>query len=606
MEYPSLQEISSSRDFIDTFGGYNHNLRIGENEFFNMANMTSDFYPILSPRGKREVYKYPEGSIDHEPKGLSQKDALCYVDGTSLYINNKKIEDFELSESEEKTLVSMGAYLLIFPDKRYINTLNTSDKGFIEVNEQDAEVTNQTVKFELCTISGDAEKYASLPPSSSTAPTDPNDGDYWVDSSGEQEVLKQWSASNEMWTSIATTYIKISLFNIGKYFSQYDAVTISGIPETESQLEHLRTSPSVIYEVYHNKGDEASGEAEGTGDYIVVVGMLSHSKELSGISFARKMPLMDYIFESGNRLWGCRYGENLNGDIVNEIYASKLGDFKNWSCFMGIASDSYAASLGTDGEFTGVISHNDYPIFFKENYMHKVYGQFPANYQLQTIPCNGVQKGSNKSLATVNTVLYYKSRKSICAYDGSLPMEIGNVFGSEMYTDAVAGATDSKYYVSMKDSVDKYHMFVYDTKLGMWHREDNTHADGFCLCDGNLYYIDHDTKQIMIANSLGKAGESFDWEVQTGLLGTSLIENKYISKINVRMSLEVGSRARFMVQYDSSKEWILLCSVTGHNLRSFTIPLKPRRCDHMRLKIAGTGDAKIYSISKTTEQGSDT
>jgi hypothetical protein len=43
----------------------------------------------------------------------------------------------------------------------------------------------------------------------------------------------------------------------------------------------------------------------------------------------------------------------------------------------------------------------------------------------------------------------------------------------------------------------------------------------------------------------------------------------------------------------------------GVSLQSFAVPIRPQRCDHLRLKIMGEGDAKIYSICKTIEWGSD-
>ena len=39
--------------YVDTFGGYNANIRVSENEFNDMRNMTGDYYPLLSPRDKR-------------------------------------------------------------------------------------------------------------------------------------------------------------------------------------------------------------------------------------------------------------------------------------------------------------------------------------------------------------------------------------------------------------------------------------------------------------------------------------------------------------------------------------------------------------------------
>jgi hypothetical protein len=45
--------------------------------------------------------------------------------------------------------------------------------------------------------------------------------------------------------------------------------------------------------------------------------------------------------------------------------------------------------------------------------------------------------------------------------------------------------------------------------------------------------------------------------------------------------------------------------MVGHNLRSFSVPIRQKRCDHFRLRIEGEGDAKIYSVAKTIEEGSD-
>ena len=61
MQYPLLSEIQTVREVIDTFGGYNHNPRIGEAEFYDMENMTSSFYPTISSRKTRGEYVSAEG-----------------------------------------------------------------------------------------------------------------------------------------------------------------------------------------------------------------------------------------------------------------------------------------------------------------------------------------------------------------------------------------------------------------------------------------------------------------------------------------------------------------------------------------------------------------
>ena len=56
---PTLTELPTSRDVIDVFGGYNHNLRIGNGEFYDMQNLTSAYYPLLAPRKQRGTYSTP-------------------------------------------------------------------------------------------------------------------------------------------------------------------------------------------------------------------------------------------------------------------------------------------------------------------------------------------------------------------------------------------------------------------------------------------------------------------------------------------------------------------------------------------------------------------
>lgn len=580
MRFPKLKVLQTSRQMVDTFRGYNHNLRIGDGEFFDMKNMTSDYYPVLSPRGKRGIY-----TKTASPQGLIAKESVCYVDGSKFVMGDTEI-DMGLSVKAEdcpKRLVSMGAYVIILPDKMYINTADPEDRGSIEAEYE----SEGDVQFTLCTVDGDEYENAGA---SDTAPTNPANMALWVDTSSTPHVLKQYSTASEEWIQIATTYVKISAEGLGKKFSRYDGVTIEGIADTWKSLN----GAAVVW----SKGD----------DYIVVVGIVDETgtQKDGTVKVMRKMPNMDFIIESENRLWGCRYGMASNGEMVNEIYASKLGDFKNWNCYMGISTDSYTASCGTDGPFTGAITHMGYPLLFKENCIHKVYGNYPANFQIQTTACRGVQKGSHGSLAIVNETLFYKSVGGICAYDGSLPQDASYALGNEVYRNAVGGANNNKYYVSMEDVQGKWHLFVYDMAKGMWHKEDNLHALAFCSLHGELYAIDGDNRDILTMLGSGNPGEEqVEWMVETGEMGLSSADMKYVARMVLRMVVDTGSIVDVYARYDMNGEWEHICNIRGTSLRSFSIPIRPRRCDWMKLRIVGTGPAKIYSSTKMTEQGSE-
>ena len=610
MQLLRLNELKTSRSAIDVFAGYNHNTRINEGEFFDMKNLCSDDYPVLTSRRKRGTY-----SSSGSPTGLIAKDSLCYVDGQYFVMDDYRIDMglSTLTEDNPKQMVSMGAYVIIMPDKKYINTKDLTDYGNIE-----ASFTTQTpVTFELATINSDpysiTYRQTSEPKGTDVSPI--QNGAYWLDISQSPNVLKQWAESSGMWVQVPTVYTKISCTNIGKNFKKYDAVTISGL---KGVTLYDTSVPPVEIEDSAGVGDiDGSYVIWDCGDnYITIVAIISESITISNpVTAERKMPEMEFIIESENRLWGCHYGIANNGEVVNEIYASKLGDFRNWNCYMGLSTDSYTVSLGSDGQFTGAITHMGYPLFFKETCLHKVYGNLPSNYQMLTTACRGVAKGSERSLAIVNEILYYKSRTGICKYDGSLPTEISYAFGDEQYTDAVAGANGNKYYISMKDKNGTYHMFVYDASKGLWHREDNTKAVLFCSCRGEMYYIDDESGSIKTCLGSGTQDDTpVEWSCETGVVGTSiksgqyttsLAGKKYISQLLIRMALNIGTEVRFYIQYDSIGEWKHLFSMTGTNLQSFTVPVRPRRCDHFRIRIEAVGEAKIFSITKTIEQGSD-
>ena len=625
MIQPTLTELATTRDMVDTFLGYNHNLRIGGGEFYDMKNLTSSYYPVLSPRSKRGVYASHTDTHTLNPQGMIAKDALCYVDGTDFVINGYHI-DLGLSADPKdcpKQLVSMGAYVIILPDAKWVNTANwnagnntfNGEGGSGAIDEKFESIS--PVTFTLTRIDSEAFdikfKQASEPEMKDDKGTIlVNNGDIWLDQSSVPHSLKQFSESSGMWVSLGTTYIKIQSTGIGKGFEQYDGITISGLKGVALKKDMVDDNGQPVILDGHTA--EQISAIDGNfviwdkGDnYITIVGILDTEETiLNVITVERKMPVMDFIVESENRLWGCRYGTDHKGNVVNEIYASKLGDFKNWNCFMGLSTDSYVASCGTDGQFTGAITHLGYPIFFKENFMHKVYGNYPANYQIQTTTCRGVEKGSSQSLAIVNEVLYYKSRSGICAYDGSLPVEISSLLGEVKYSDAVAGSHSNKYYISMKDATDEYNLFVYDTAKGLWHKEDNTQVGSFCSCRGDMYYIDCADKKIKtITNSENTEETAVSWMAETGVLGTSMPDKKYISRLLVRMSLAIGTKVTFSIQYDSMGEWEKLFTMVGTSLRTFNVPIRPRRCDHFRLRIEGLGEAKIFSITKTNEQGSD-
>lgn len=569
MEFPTLEQGKLSRENITRFGGYNAGARIGGGEFAQMENCSSDAFPLLATRPRRGVYASPAAC-----HGLIAKDSLCWVDGSKFVMNGYGTE-MHLTDSP-KQLVSMGAYVVIFPDKKYINTVDLTDRGSLEAEF----LSSGPVRF----TPADADGQTMIPAYiQSEEPQEPENGTLWLDNSGDGALL-QWSAGSGMWVSVEATYVRVSAAGIGAAFRVGDALELSGGPE----------------------GVAAVGVAAALGqDYVLLPGLLEREQTVqTPVRLGRYVPEMDYVIQCGNRLWGCRYGPDRKGQTVNEIYASALGDFRNWQRFQGLSTDSYAVSLGADGPFTGAAEHLGYPVFFREGYIHKIYGSYPAAFRLQSTPCPGVQRGSAASLALVGQLLYYKSPAGVCAYDGAAPADVSRALGGRLYRDAAAGALRGKYYISMKDGAGQSHLFVYDSARGLWHREDDTQAACFCACREDLFFLTA-AGQIVSVTGAGEPEGDFSWLAETGQIGAASPDCKYLTRLNLRLYLAQGAEMELWVRYDEEAQWRRLACLQGRPLGSVTLPAPVRRCDHLRLRLTGRGEMRLYSLTKTMEQGSD-
>ena len=596
MYLPKLENIQSSRESATEFRGYNHTHRVSGKEFYDMKNMSGRNYPALSPRVQRGK-NGPANVL-----GLHAADKLYWVSevyksdmsGTygALFCNvrihpatspetyawkeltNEQV--FTLS-TEPKTMINMGAKILIWPDKVIYDTANNQFEYL-----ENKVTTSGNINLQLCKV--DATDYQTYT-TSDTAPSDPTDGQLWMNTSVTPHVLMQYSVLYLSWQSIPTTYIKMSKTGIGVGFKEYDAVTISGASNS------ILNGDFILYGV--------------TDDYIVITGTLDQAgTESSAVTIERKVPDMDFLCEHNNRIWGCSSSKH-------EIYACKLGDPTNWNYFTDQATASYSATIGSTGDFTGCISHGGYVLFFKENEVITLHGNKPSNFQLDYARCRGVEKGSERSLCVVNETLYYKSAYDICAYGATQPTPVSGALGNVHYKNAVAGSIGSLYYISMEDDSGERWLFSYDDKLGLWHKIDKINIEMFATYGKDLYFMTNDdiysVNGTLLQNFEGpKRLESpVEWYAETGDIGMGIPNNKYISKLQFRLEVPEGSMVKIELQYDSDGQWIEKYRINATRLRSFTVPIIPRRCDHMKVRISGVGDCKIYSFTRTVEEGSD-
>ena len=581
--FPKLHSQFTQQELIDSFRGYDHRLKIPDGAWYDTKNLTTDYAPLLANRPKR-------GDTRQSAVTLLEKDALCCVSAAgTLYYNFHPTPVTGLSPGE-KQLVGMGAYVVIFPDKVYFNTEDQTDYGSLEAHFAPQSASCRMVRFDGSAVSADYVQPVE--------PAEKQNGTYWIDTSSETHVLRQWSEAQSEWVSIETVYVRISFESMGtvpRLFRAGDSVTISGSSADVN-------GDKILYAV---------GGGESESDWIMVTGLQDFVPDGPDTAFRidRTVPDMAFVCECQNRLWGCRYG--MDGDKpVNEIYCCALGDFKNWRKYAGVSTDSWTGSVGSDGQWTGAVNYLGYPTFFKENRIHRVTVSAEGAHRIDETVCRGVQKGSARSLVVVNETLYYKSCSDVCAYQGGFPQSVSAPLGAERYHAAVAGAAGGKYYLSMLDEEENPALFVYDIARDIWLREDTLRVTSFARVDGELYAASGG-RLLTLLGSLPVEGsaaeETVSWEAVSGIQYYEYPENKRLSRYNIRLKLSRGATLAVHVQYDSDGVWHSAGSLSAAEeaVDSYLFPVRPHRCDHLQLRLSGTGDVRIYSIARILEVGSD-
>ena len=182
---------------------------------------------------------------------------------------------------------------------------------------------------------------------------------------------------------------------------------------------------------------------------------------------------------------------------------------------------------------------------------------------------------------------------------------MSDALGGERYYDAVAGSYGKKYWISMKDINNQWQLFTYDISRGIWLHEDSLHVTDFAAVDDELWCLDADKHLIGLNGTDGTKETSVDWSVESGILHYTYPNRKYVSRYDVTLSMERGSKVKVFLQYNSSGPYEQYSQIEQTGTGSVTLPIRPRRCDHLRMKLVGTGDVKIFSISRKLEVGSD-
>ena len=606
--------LKNTRNMLRVFGGLNETYSCTEAEYSAGINFSARNFPALSTRLPRRKLREEE-----DLNGMYHLNGLLTVCGRDLVYTPDDRDEMEVTlkdavENGKKTLVGIGTKILIFPDKLAFDTASrkVSALGAVWSGK------NTSVEFAPCDAEGKVYEVSGFGPAE---PDKPTDGQLFLRVEdpekpwSSESTLEVYSEASGNWSAVVLDYCRISAKGVGTDFAAEDTVTLTGSAAEQAGQWNELDGDRIVYDAGADAlrvkadpgGEWFYGRLTRTGAAVRWVSLDgSVSREFVSaevVELERRVPDMDYLTECDNRVWGCSNKENV-------IYACKLGDPTNWFSYRGIAADSYAVTVGSDGAFTGAATCMGYALFFKENTLHKLYGSKPSDFQLTSLRCRGVAKNAARSLCVLNETLYYLSPDGVMAWDGSIPTKVSSVLDSGRLSNvqsAVGGALDGRYYLHIAraaagEAVAR--LLVYDTERALWSEEDvcsyeMTSTGGqLYLWDGQALWAADPSRETDWQSTDG-VEEKLNFELVTGDIGLDGAEDRYLSRLTLRLDAECGSTVTVAASYDGGP-WETVAELAAQNVRrSYDMPFVPRRHGTLRLRLKGRGQITLRSIAKT-------
>ena len=615
MYLPELPDLKNSRRQLRVFGGLNETFGCSEAEYAAGENFSSRDFPALSTRTPRRKLR-TLANVD----GMYHLNGFVLVSGGGLtYIPDSGEEPTVLTgvlSEGKKTLVGLGTRVLIFPDKAAFDTAGGTLKPL------GAAWSGGGASVEMVPCDGEGNTY-TVGSWGTQEPEDPQDGEVFLKVVSQSSpwnadsTLEVYSSSLERWTAVTLDHCKIRSDGIGEAFAVWDTVTIQGTAAAAAGLCDDLDGEKVLYDAGEDwlmvritpGGEHFYGRIVQTGQSASWSSLdgkstLTYTAE-QAVSCTRRVPDLDYLTECDNRVWGCSGSENV-------IYACKLGDPTNWFSYRNTAADSYAVTVGSDGDFTGAATCMGYVLFFKENSLHKLCGTKPSDFQLSSLRCRGVAKHAAGSLCVINETLYYLSPEGVMAWDGSLPVKVSGTLDPSGLTGAqraAAGWLDGRYYLYLKRE-EGSRLLVYDTERGLWHEEDPggtgelemlSSGRQLYLWDGAALWAAGPAREedAVLAGDGGEAEAKIPFRLETGEMGLDDSEDKYLAHLVLRLEAQPGTELAVWASCDGGPWEKLAQAAARTEPKKLRIPLTPRRHDTLRLRLTGAGQMTLRSMSRT-------
>lgn len=312
---------------------------------------------------------------------------------------------------------------------------------------------------------------------------------------------------------------------------------------------------------------------------------------------ADDMPVCYLILDAPALEGMCTVDDRLWGYQGNTIYACAPGLVSNWYRYDGDAQSSYCVTVADKGPFTGCVMHAGHPVFFKANCMVEVFGDSPENYSLVQTCLSGVAQGSSASLCSVGGNMIYLSDNGVISCSGSSTRVISEALGTHL-KDGIATTDGRRYYLSAVDGQGVRALYVYDTHTEAWHKEDGSNVMYLGYLSGDVYAYCSDNTVYVIGEDATSHGTPLG-AVHSYAEFAPLVDDARGEIVPVRLGLRVwcdaGSSLSLDVSYDGG-EWEQRATLQASGNRLWYVPLQPRACHALGVRIRGEGNYRICAL----------
>lgn len=180
------------------------------------------------------------------------------------------------------------------------------------------------------------------------------------------------------------------------------------------------------------------------------------------VGYATNKPIveLDNALIHANRVWGYK---------GRTILASSLGAGFDFTV-TGTDAGGWSVETLLQEDITAATSFGGHPVFFTENHIITIYGDYPSDFALTTYDAPGVAEESTQSLAKCGANLYYLSEAGVMRYSGGLPNKISDPLTIDALTDGVAAADPENYYLWAKTLKDNGQLYVFNIPTQTWHK----------------------------------------------------------------------------------------------------------------------------------------